>query len=177
MKTDFQASLSPLMVLMPISPILVLRAVQKARTLISQLPCKPTSSSSLYLADQQLPLHRQPGRFMGKPPNIRICRRRIPRWDSLRYQGLRIRWMWRRCARLESCRSAYWENLLGYRQRQLPIRRSRSNGHLRRDRAVLCYPWCQGSRDYRLRLLPGQLNGRRRAGTEEEGKTYGITSH
>jgi sugar lactone lactonase YvrE len=39
-KADFQESHSRLMVLMPISPILVLRAVQKARTLISPLPCE-----------------------------------------------------------------------------------------------------------------------------------------
>jgi hypothetical protein len=40
MKTDFQVSHSRLMVLMPISPTLVLRVVQKVRTLISPLPCE-----------------------------------------------------------------------------------------------------------------------------------------
>jgi hypothetical protein len=115
MKTDFQVSHSRLMVLMPISPILVLRVVQKVRTLISPLPCKSTSSSSLYLAKQQLQVHSKPRRFMGKPPNIRLCRRWIPRWDPLRYQGLRLRWMWRRSTCLESCRSAHWKDLPGYR--------------------------------------------------------------
>jgi hypothetical protein len=52
MKTDFQESHSRLMAHMPISPILVLRVVQRVRTLISPLPCESTSSSSLYLADQ-----------------------------------------------------------------------------------------------------------------------------
>jgi hypothetical protein len=115
MKADFQVSHSRLMAHMPISPILVLRVVQKVRTSTSPLPCESTSSSSLHLAKQQLQVHSKPRRFMGKPPNIRLRRRWIPRWYPLRHQGLRLRWMWRRSTRLEPCRSAHWENLLGYR--------------------------------------------------------------